>query len=225
LSKIYGEGDTEVRALQDANFSIKKGEFVLVVGSSGSGKSTLLNMIGLLDRPTKGNVFIDGINTSTLNDNQISSFRNKKLGFIFQFANLLSDLTVLENVVLPRQIQGNNVNAIVDAKKLLTTVGLGDQMYKRANKISGGQAQRAAIARGLINRPSIVLADEPTGNLDSITAETVIQLLKSMARKLGQTFIVVTHERHQFGDVDKVFTTKDGHVFEEEPAKIEVTTQ
>ena len=198
---------------------------MLVVGSSGSGKSTLLNMIGLLDRPTKGNVFIDGINTSTLNDNQISSFRNKKLGFIFQFANLLSDLTVLENVVLPRQIQGNNVNAIVDAKKLLTTVGLGDQMYKRANKISGGQAQRAAIARGLINRPSIVLADEPTGNLDSITAETVIQLLKSMARKLGQTFIVVTHERQQFGDVDKVFTTKDGRVFEEEPAKIEVTTQ
>ncbi len=225
MSKIYGEGDTEVRALQDANFSIKKGEFVLVVGSSGSGKSTLLNMIGLLDRPTKGNVFIDGINTSTLNDNQISSFRNQKLGFIFQFANLLSDLTVLENVVLPRQIQGNNVNAIVDAKKLLTTVGLGDQMYKRANKISGGQAQRAAIARGLINRPSIVLADEPTGNLDSINAETVIQLLKSMARKLGQTFIVVTHERHQFGDVDKVFTTKDGRVFEEEPAKIEVPTQ
>jgi lipoprotein-releasing system ATP-binding protein len=225
LTKIYGEGDTEVRALQDANFSIKKGEFVLVVGSSGSGKSTLLNMIGLLDRPTKGNVFIDGINTSTLNDNQISSFRNQKLGFIFQFANLLSDLTVLENVVLPRQIQGSNENAIVDAKKLLTTVGLGDQMHKRANKISGGQAQRAAIARGLINRPSIVLADEPTGNLDSITAETVIQLLKSMARKLGQTFIVVTHERQQFGDVDKVFTTKDGRVFEEEPAKIEVTTQ
>jgi len=225
LTKVYGEGNTQVSALQDANFSIKKGEFVLVVGSSGSGKSTLLNMIGLLDRPTKGNVFIDGTNTSTLNDNQISSFRNQKLGFIFQFANLLSDLTVLENVVLPRQIQGSNENAIVDAKKLLTTVGLGDQMYKRANKISGGQAQRAAIARGLINRPSIVLADEPTGNLDSITAETVIQLLKSMARKLGQTFIVVTHERQQFGDVDKVFTTKDGRVFEEEPAKIEVPTQ
>ena len=225
MTKVYGEGNTQVSALQDANFSIKKGEFVLVVGSSGSGKSTLLNMIGLLDRPTKGNVFIDGINTSTLNDNQISSFRNQKLGFIFQFANLLSDLTVLENVVLPRQIQGSNENAIVDAKKLLTTVGLGDQMYKRANKISGGQAQRAAIARGLINRPSIVLADEPTGNLDSITAETVIQLLKSMARKLGQTFIVVTHDRQLFGDVDKVFTTKDARVFEEEPAKIEVPTQ
>jgi len=226
LTKVYGEGDTQVRALQNATFSIKKGEFVLVVGASGSGKSTLLNMIGLLDRPTKGNVFIDGINTSTLNDNQISSFRNQKLGFIFQFANLLSDLTVLENVVLPRQILGSNENAIVDAKKLLTTVGLGDQMHKRANKISGGQAQRAAIARGLINHPSIVLADEPTGNLDSINAGTVIQLLKSMARKLGQTFIIVTHDQHQFGDVDRVITTKDGRVFEgEEPNKIEVTTQ
>ena len=226
MTKVYGEGDTQVRALHDANFSIKKGEFVLVVGSSGSGKSTLLNMIGLLDHPTKGNVIIDGINTSTLNDNQISSFRNKKLGFIFQFANLLSDLTVLENVVLPRQIEGSNGNAVAEAKKLLTTVGLGDQMNKRANKISGGQAQRAAIARGLINNPTIVLADEPTGNLDSVTAETVIQLLKSMARKLGQTFIIVTHDRHQFGDVDKVFTTKDGRVFEgEEPAKIEVTTK
>ena len=225
MTKVYGEGDTQVRALQNATFSIKKGEFVLVGGASGSGKSTLLNMIGLLDRPTKGNVFIDGINTSTLNDNQISSFRNQKLGFIFQFANLLSDLTVLENVVLPRQIQGSNENAIVDAKKLLTTVGLGDQMHKRANKISGGQAQRAAIARGLINHPSIVLADEPTGNLDSINAETVIQLLKSMARKLGQTFIIVTHDQHQFGDVDRVITTKDGRVFEgEEPNKIEVRT-
>ena len=224
MSKIYGQGDNQVRALQDASFSIKKGEIVLVIGASGSGKSTLLNMIGLLDRPTNGKVFVDGVDTSTLNDNKISSFRNHKLGFIFQFANLLSDLTVLENVTLPRQIQGNNEAAIVDAKKLLTTVGLEDQMHKRANKISGGQAQRAAIARGLINHPSIVLADEPTGNLDSVTAETVVQLLKSMARKLGQTFIIVTHDRNQFGDVDRVITTKDGRVFEgEEPRTLEVT--
>jgi len=153
LTKIYGEGNVEVRALQDASFSINKGEFVLVVGASGSGKSTLLNMMGLLDRPTKGKVFIDGVDTSTLNDNQISAFRNRKLGFIFQLANLLADLTVLENVILPRQIQGSNRTAIVDAKKLLTTVGLENQMYKRANKISGGQAQRAAIARGLVNHP------------------------------------------------------------------------
>ena len=224
MTKIYGEGDVQVRALQDASFSIKKGEFVLVVGASGSGKSTLLNMMGLLDRPTKGKVFIDGVDTSTLNDNEISAFRNRKLGFIFQFANLLADLTVLENVTLPRQIQGSNGTAIVDAKKLLTTVGLENQMYKRANKISGGQAQRAAIARGLVNHPSIVLADEPTGNLDSVTAETIVQLLKSMSRKLGQTFIVVTHDRHQFGDVDRVITTKDGLVFEdEEPRTLEVT--
>jgi len=224
LTKIYGEGDVQVRALQDASFSINKGEFVLVVGASGSGKSTLLNMMGLLDRPTKGKVFIDGVDTSTLNDNQISAFRNRKLGFIFQLANLLADLTVLENVTLPRQIQGSNGTAIVDAKKLLTTVGLENQMYKRANKISGGQAQRAAIARGLVNHPSIVLADEPTGNLDSVTAGTIVQLLKSMSRKLGQTFIVVTHDRHQFGDVDKVITTKDGLVFEdEEPRTLEVT--
>ena len=224
MTKIYGEGDVQVRALQDASFSINKGEFVLVVGASGSGKSTLLNMMGLLDRPTKGKVFIDGVDTSTLNDNQISAFRNRKLGFIFQFANLLADLTVLENVTLPRQIQGSNGTAIADAKKLLTTVGLENQMYKRANKISGGQAQRAAIARGLVNHPSIVLADEPTGNLDSVTAETIVQLLKSMSRKLGQTFIVVTHDRHQFGDVDRVITTKDGLVFEdEEPRTLEVS--
>jgi len=224
LTKIYGEGDVQVRALQDASFSINKGEFVLVVGASGSGKSTLLNMMGLLDRPTKGKVFIDGVDTSTLNDNQISAFRNRKLGFIFQLANLLADLTVLENVTLPRQIQGNNGTAIVDAKKLLTTVGLENQMYKRANKISGGQAQRAAIARGLVNHPSIVLADEPTGNLDSVTAETIVQLLKSMSRKLGQTFIVVTHDKRQFGDVDRVITTKDGLVFEdEEPRTLEVS--
>ncbi len=224
MTKIYGEGDVQVRALQNASFSINKGEFVLVVGASGSGKSTLLNMMGLLDHPTKGKVFIDGVDTSTLNDNQISAFRNRKLGFIFQLANLLADLTVLENVTLPRQIQGSNRTAIVDAKKLLTTVGLENQMYKRANKISGGQAQRAAIARGLVNHPSIVLADEPTGNLDSVTAETIVQLLKSMSRKLGQTFIVVTHDRHQFGDVDRVITTKDGLVFEdEEPRTLEVT--
>lgn len=224
MTKIYGEKDVQVRALQDASFSIKKGEFVLVVGASGSGKSTLLNMMGLLDHPTKGKVFIDGVDTSTLNDNQISAFRNRKLGFIFQFANLLADLTVLENVTLPRQIQGSNGTAIADAKKLLTTVGLENQMYNRANKISGGQAQRAAIARGLVNHPSIVLADEPTGNLDSVTAETIVQLLKSMSRKLGQTFIVVTHDRHQFGDVDRVITTKDGLVFEdEEPRTLEVS--
>ena len=213
-----------MKALDDVSFSIEQGEVVLIVGSSGSGKSTLLNMIGLLDSPTNGNIFIDGINTTTLNDSQVSSFRNKKLGFIFQFSNLLTDLSVLENILLPRQIAGTNFTSEKDAIDLLKAVGLEDQIYKRANKISGGQAQRVAIARGLINKPSIVLADEPTGNLDSVTSDTIVQLMKSMARKLNQTFIVVTHDREHFGDVDRIITIKDGRAFEgEQPSAMEIT--
>ena len=210
-------------ALNNVSISVKKGEFVLIVGSSGSGKSTLLNMIGLLDHPTQGKVMIDGFDTSNLTDNEISEFRNEKLGFVFQFSNLLADLTVLENVLLPSQIRLDSSNILDKAKKVLEQVGLGDQLYKRANKISGGQAQRAAIARGLVNNPTIVLADEPTGNLDSVTAENVVQLMKKMAKDLNQTFIIVTHERAQFGSVDRVITIKDGHAFEgETPAKMEV---
>jgi len=180
-------------------------------------------MIGLLDRPTNGKIFIDGIGTTTLDDNKISSFRNRKLGFIFQFSNLLSDLSVLENVLLPRQIAKTIDTAEKDARDLLKAVGLENQMHKRANKISGGQAQRVAIARGLINKPSIVLADEPTGNLDSATSETIVQLMKSMAKKLNQTFIIVTHERKLFGDVDRVITIKDGKAFEgDQPSEMEV---
>ncbi len=180
-------------------------------------------MIGLLDRPTNGKIFIDGVDTTTLDDNNISSFRNKKLGFIFQFSNLLTDLSVLENILLPRQIAGTNHTAENDARDLLKAVGLEDQTNKRANKISGGQAQRVAIARGLINKPSIVLADEPTGNLDSVTSETIVQLMKSMAKKLNQTFIIVTHDRQHFGDVDKVITIKDGRAFEgDQPSEMEV---
>jgi lipoprotein-releasing system ATP-binding protein len=225
VTKIYGEGDTKVSALVDVSFSVKGGEFLLVVGSSGSGKSTLLNMIGLLDKPSSGQIIIDGINTTNLSDNQISSFRNSKLGFIFQFSNLLADLTVLENVMLPQNIKQKQQNVAQEAATLLKAVGLESQMNKRSNKVSGGQAQRAAIARGLVNKPTIVLADEPTGNLDSVTAETIIQLMKSMAKKLNQTFIVVTHDRYQFGDVDRVITIKDGRAFEgeDQPHKMEIT--
>ena len=222
LTKIYGEAETKVTALDNVSFSVKKGEFVLVVGSSGSGKSTLLNMVGLLDRPTEGRVLVDGFDTSGLTDNEISTFRNEKLGFVFQFANLLADLTVLENVLLPSQIQ---LDAPTNdkAKEVLEKVGLSDQLFKRANKISGGQAQRAAIARGLVNNPTIVLADEPTGNLDSVTAKNIVELMKRMAKDLGQTFIVVTHDRTQFGDVDRIITIKDGRAFEgEHPTELEV---
>ena len=223
LNKIYGESDSQVKALDNVSFTIKQGEFVLIVGSSGSGKSTLLNMIGLLDRPTSGEILIDGIKTTSLNDDKISSFRNNKLGFIFQFSNLLSDLSVLENVLLPVQISGNNTITQKDAMDLLKVVGLESQVNKRANKISGGQAQRVAIARGLINKPSIVLADEPTGNLDSVTSETIVQLMKSMAKKLNQTFIIVTHDRQHFGEVDRIITIKDGKAFEDDqPSEMEI---
>jgi lipoprotein-releasing system ATP-binding protein len=179
-------------------------------------------MIGLLDRPTSGKIFIDGIETTTLTDNESSEFRNSKLGFVFQFANLLTDLTVLKNITLPRRINGDET-AEQEAIKLMEIMGIESQMHKRANAISGGQAQRVAIARGLINHPAIVLADEPTGNLDSVTALKTVELMKSMSKQLNQTFIIVTHDREQFGDVDRVITFKDGRSFEgEEPPKIEV---
>ena len=223
VTKIFGEGDTQVKALDNVSFNIKRGEFVLIVGSSGSGKSTLLNMIGLLDKPTSGKVILDEKETTTLNDGQVSQYRNEKLGFVFQFANLLPDLTVLENVMLPQQIQGSTEDVRQNAKDLLIKVDLEDQINKRSNKISGGQAQRAAIARGLVNRPTIVLADEPTGNLDSVTAKKVVKLAITMAKELNQTFIVVTHDRHQFPDVDRIITIKDGKAFDGEETTMEIT--
>ncbi len=223
VTKIFGEGDTQVKALDNVSFSIKRGEFVLIVGSSGSGKSTLLNMIGLLDKPTSGKVILDGKQTTTLNDGQVSQYRNEKLGFVFQFANLLPDLTVVENVMLPQQIQRSSEDIRQNATDLLIKVGLEDQINKRSNKISGGQAQRAAIARGLVNRPTIVLADEPTGNLDSVTAGKVVKLAKTMAKELNQTFIIVTHDRDQFPDVDRVITIIDGKAFDGKETTMEIT--
>ena len=222
MTKIFGEGDTEVRALDNVSLTINRGEFVLIVGSSGSGKSTLLNMIGLLDGPTSGRIILDNTETTQLSDSQVSEYRNKKLGFIFQFSNLLQDLSVLENVMLPQQIQQNSEDVLQKAKQLLVRVGLEDQIPKRANKISGGQAQRVAIARGLVNNPTIVLADEPTGNLDSVTAANIVKLMKTMARELNQTFIIVTHDRQQFPDVDRVITIKDGRSFESEHPQMEL---
>ena len=223
VSRIFGEGDAQVKALDNVSLSIRRGEFVLIVGSSGSGKSTLLNMIGLLDKPTSGKVILDGKETTTLNDGQVSQYRNEKLGFVFQFANLLPDLTVLENVMLPQQIQRSSEDVRQNATDLLIKVGLEDQINKRSNKISGGQAQRAAIARGLVNRPTIVLADEPTGNLDSVTAGKIVKVAKTMAKELNQTFIIVTHDRHQFPDVDRVITIKDGKAFNGEETTMEIT--
>ena len=220
VTKSYGQDETRVTALRGASFDIRRGEFVLIVGASGSGKTTLLNMIGLLSSPTSGRVIIEGVDTTRLGSSGLAAFRNRRLGFVAQFANLLVDLTILENVMLPRQIAGGGWargdRPRRDAMKLLRSVGLEAQAAQRANKVSGGQAQRAAIARGLINRPSIVLADEPTGNLDSVSSESVVRLMKDTARRLNQTFVVVTHDREYFGEVDRVITVSDGRVYEEE---------
>ncbi len=214
---MYGEGAARTAALRGIDLTIYRGQFVLVVGSSGSGKSTLLNMIGLLDRPTSGRIVIDGSDAASLGDSRVSEFRNRKLGFVFQFSNLLADLTVVENVMLPMLMAGRaGGRARRRAAALLGAVGLEKQAGRRADRISGGQAQRAAIARGLANGPAIVLADEPTGNLDSVTAAATVRLMKSMAARMGLTFVVVTHDRHQFGEVDRVITIKDGRAFEEE---------
>lgn len=224
VSKVYGEADNGdaanvVRALDRASFDIFRGEFVLIVGSSGSGKTTLLNVIGLLSTPTSGRIMIDGVDVTRLSNTEAAHFRNRKIGFVAQFSNLMMDLTVLENVMLPRQIAGGALASDSqrlkrDALALLRAVGLEGQADRRANKVSGGQAQRAAIARGLINRPSIILADEPTGNLDSVSSKSVIDLMKSTAKRLNQTFVIVTHDRDFFGDVDRVITVSDGRVTE-----------
>ncbi len=220
VSKVYGEGPNRVKALDGASFVVRRGEFVLIVGASGSGKTTLLNVIGLLSTPTGGRVIIDGVDATRLKGTRLAELRNKQLGFVAQFSNLLADLTVIENVMLPRQIAGGRWaagrRARRDAMALLKAVGLEGEAGRRANKVSGGQAQRAAIARGLINRPSIVLADEPTGNLDSVSSKSMVRLMKTASRKLNQTFIVVTHDRIHFGDVDRVISVSDGRVSEEE---------
>lgn len=213
LSKRYGEGDASTLALQRVNFEVFHGEFVLIVGQSGSGKSTLLNMIGLLDRPTFGSISIDGVEATGLSDFQRSELRRNKIGFIFQSYNLLADLSVVENVMLPLLMTGQPAGGARDrAERLLRHVGLGAQVEKQANQLSGGQMQRVAIARALINRPALVLGDEPTGNLDSKSSQDVIALMKNLNRRLNQTFVVITHSREIFGDVDKVITIKDGMV-------------
>lgn len=185
---------------------------MLIVGQSGSGKSTLLNMIGLLDRPSAGEVVIDGMQVARLSDSHRAEIRKNKIGFIFQSYNLITDLTALENVMLPLMMAGNSSNHHLKNKAslLLKKVGLEQQIDKMANQLSGGQMQRVAIARALVNRPALVLGDEPTGNLDSHTSGDVISLMKKLNRDLGQTFAIVTHAKENFGNVDRIITLKDG---------------
>ncbi len=210
VTKSYQLGPSVYNALCDVNIVIKKGEFVSIIGPSGSGKSTMLNMVGILDRPTKGKILIDNIDTSTLDDNQLATIRGKKIGFVFQTFNLIPRFTALENVMLPMWFAGSDTETrITRAKELLTKVGLEKRMNNQPNQMSGGERQRVAIARALANNPEIILADEPTGNLDSKTGESILKTLKAL-NKEGNTLIMVTHDKSISKQSDRQIKLLDG---------------
>ena len=211
LRKIYGTGDTEVRALDGVNLSVEKGEFVAVVGTSGSGKSTLLHMLGGLDRPTSGTVTVDGKELSAMGDEELTIFRRRKIGFVFQNYNLVPVLNVYENIVLPIQLDGRTPDkAYVD--QIIDTLGLASKLQNLPNNLSGGQQQRVAIARALSAKPAILLADEPTGNLDSATSLDVMGLLKVTGQKFSQTIVMITHNEEIAQMADRIIRIEDGRI-------------
>ena len=211
LRKVYGSGDTEVRALDGVDLTVEKGEFVAVVGTSGSGKSTLLHMLGGLDRPTGGTVTVDGRELSALKDEELTIFRRRKIGFVFQNYNLVPVLNVYENIVLPIQLDGKAPDkGYVD--QIIETLGLGSKLQNLPNNLSGGQQQRVAIARALAAKPAIILADEPTGNLDSATSLDVMGLLKVTAQKFSQTIVMITHNEELAQMADRIIRIEDGRI-------------
>ena len=193
LSKIYGQGENEVRALDDVSFSVEKGQFVAIIGPSGSGKSTLLHILGGVDRPTSGKVWLEGQDVFAQNEEQLAIFRRRQVGLIYQFYNLIPVLDVTENITLPVLLDGRKVNG-ERLEKLLETLNLTDRAHHLPNQLSGGQQQRVSIGRALMNAPAVVLADEPTGNLDSKNSQEIVELLKKSNREYGQTLIVITHD-------------------------------
>jgi putative ABC transport system ATP-binding protein len=214
LTKVYKMGEVEVHALCGLSMKIASHEVVSIMGPSGSGKSTLMNIIGCLDRPTSGEYFLDGERVSDLDDDQLASIRNRKVGFVFQSFNMLTRATALANVELPLRYAGNMANRKERAQEVLEAVGLSDRMNHRPNELSGGQQQRVAIARALINKPAILLADEPTGNLDSKTGKEIIELLLSLNRDGGTTLIIVTHAPDIAALTQRVIHIRDGVVEE-----------
>jgi putative ABC transport system ATP-binding protein len=215
LRKTYHVGGEDVHALDGVSLEVQRGEFLSVMGRSGSGKSTLLDMIGCLDRPTSGSVFIDGIDTAGLSDGRLADIRSRKIGFVFQTQNLLSSLTALENVVLPMRYAGIG-NRKERAREALVRVGLADRARHRAMELSGGQRQRVAIARALVTEPAIVLADEPTGQLDSRLSTQVIDLMRQLNRDTGQTFVIVTHDPGVAAETDRTVYLNDGRIERDE---------
>ena len=211
LSKIYGQGENEVRALDDVSFSVEKGQFVAIIGPSGSGKSTLLHILGGVDRPTSGKVWLEGQDVFAQNEEQLAIFRRRQVGLIYQFYNLI----VTENITLPVPLDGRKVNG-ERLQKLLETLNLTDRADHLPNQLSGGQQQRVSIGRALMNAPAVVLADEPTGNLDSKNSQEIVELLKKSNREYGQTLIVITHDESIALQADRLLAIEDGHIVRDE---------
>lgn len=215
LSKIYGKGENEVRALDDVSFSVEKGQFVAIIGPSGSGKSTLLHILGGVDRPTAGKVFLEGQDVFAQNEDQLAIFRRRQVGLIYQFYNLIPVLNVTENITLPVLMDGRKVNQ-GRLDDLLTTLALKGRENHLPNQLSGGQQQRVSIGRALMNSPAVVLADEPTGNLDSKNSQEIVELLKLSNKQYGQTLIVITHDESIALQADRIITIEDGKITRDE---------
>ena len=215
LNKTYGKGENQVKAVDNVSFSVHKGEFVAIIGASGSGKSTLLHLIGGVDRPTSGKVFIDGKDIYTLNDDNLAIFRRRQIGLIYQFYNLIPVLNVAENITLPTKLDGRDVDER-RLNDLLKTLGLEKRKYNLPNQLSGGQQQRVSIGRAMMNEPALMLADEPTGNLDSKASEEIISLLRLSNKKYNQTVIVITHDEKIALEADRIITIDDGKIIKDE---------
>lgn len=215
LSKVYGEGETAVAALDDVSFSVNKGEFICIIGPSGSGKSTLLHLLGGVDQPTSGNVSIDQTDIYALDETQLAIFRRRQIGLIYQFYNLIPILTVEENITLPMLLDEQKVDPL-QFNKISNALGLGNRLSHLPNQLSGGQQQRVSIGRALISNPSIMLADEPTGNLDSKNSEEIMDLLKMFNKTYNQTLIVITHDERIALQADRIISIEDGKVAKDE---------
>ncbi len=218
LSKVYGKGDTQIKALDDVSFSVEKGEFVAIVGPSGSGKSTLLHILGGVDTPSSGQVLVDGTDICALDQTKLAIFRRRQIGLIYQFYNLIPILNVEENITLPLLLDERSLDE-ARLKEIVTTLGLADRVRHLPNQLSGGQQQRVSIGRALINNPALVLADEPTGNLDSANSKEIIALLKLSNKRYHQTLIVVTHDRDIALQAGRIISFGDGRIVRDETVR------
>lgn len=218
LTKTYGKGETQINAVDNISFSVEKGEFVAIMGASGSGKSTLLHLLGGVDRPTSGKVFIDGTDIYSLDNDKLAIFRRRQVGLIYQFYNLIPILNVVENITLPCELDDKKVEP-KHLNELLQTLGLENRKDHLPNQLSGGQQQRVSIGRAIINNPAIMLADEPTGNLDSKASEEIISLLRLSNKKYNQTVIVITHDEKIALEADRIITIEDGRIIKDEKTR------